>query len=140
MKFGITCDANIESGVSEVIYGMNKAFDEYFGDRFYDDSGIGLFIVLMCRDPQWNFKQRIRFVKKRNTLYVDIMLDLDEMRRSDLSARKRIVGEKIVNEVPQIAAKYKFKGFDLRRFTRDLREWFEQNGWIEPAFPEFIEN
>ena len=131
MKFGITCDANAESGVSEVMLGLNDAFEEYFGDRFYDDSSIGLFIVLMCRDPAWNFKQRIRFVKNRNTLYIDIMLDLNVMSRADPGTRKQIVGEKIVNEVPQIIAKKKFKDFDLPRFSRDLRMWFEDQGWIE---------
>lgn len=131
MKFGITCDANAESGLSEVIFGTNKAFKEYFGDRFYDDSGIGLFIVLMCRDPIWNFKQRIRFLKKKNTLYLDIMLVLDVMSRASLATRKSIVGEKIVTEVPQIVAKYKFKDFDLKRFSSDLKSWFEQNGWID---------
>ena len=66
MRFFVTCDADIESGVSDVLYGLNKAFDEYFGDRFYDDSGINISVILMCRDPVWNFKQRIRFSKKEN--------------------------------------------------------------------------
>lgn len=120
------------------MFGLNDAFEEYFGSRFYDDSGIGFFIVLMCRDPVWKFKQRIRFVKNRNTLYIDIMLDLEVMSRADSATRKRIVSEKIATEIPQIIAKKKFKDFDLPRFTRDLREWFEINGWIEPEFPESI--
>jgi hypothetical protein len=140
MKFGITYDANSEAGLDEVIFGLNDSFESYFGDRFYDDSGIGLFLVLMCRDPIWNFKQRIRFVKKRNTLYIDIMLDLDVMSRANIVTRKRIVGEKILSDLPQIVAKYKFKDFDLPRFTSDLREWFEIHGWIDEEFPEFVQN
>jgi hypothetical protein len=141
MKFGVTCDANIESGLNDVLNTLNNdGFDGYFDTRFYDDAGTGLFIVLMCRDPMWNFKQRIRFVKKRNTLYVDIMLDLDVMSRADLATRKRIIGEKIVAEVPQIVAKKKFKDFDLPRFTSDLREWFETHGWISAEFSEFVQD
>ncbi len=131
MKFGVTSDANSESGLDEVSRAKNaQGFEEYFADRFYDDSGIEMFVVLMCRDPRWNFKQRIRFVKKDNCLYMDVMLDLNVMSRADSATRKRIVGEKIVNEVPQIVAKKKFKDFDLKRFSSDLREWFEQHGWI----------
>ena len=91
---------------------------------------------MMCRDPIWNFKQRIRFVKKENCLYMDLMLDLDVMSRAEPETRKRIVGEKIVTEVPRIVAKKKFKDFDLLRFSADLREWFEQHGWIDKDFPE----
>lgn len=137
MKFGMTCDANIESGLNDLLNDLNDGgFDEYFSERLYDDSAIGLFIVLMCRDPIWNFKQRIRFVKKRNTLYIDIMLDLDVMSRADSATRKRIVGERIVNEVPRIVANKKFKNFDLPRFSTDLREWFERQDWIPPVFPD----
>ena len=131
MKFFITYDANTESGLNEITHGMTTSFDNYFVDRFYDDSGIEMAIVLMCRDPQWNFKQRIRFAKKENCLYMDIMLDLDVMSHADPMTRKQIVSEKVVNEIPQIVAKYKFKDFDLPRFSSDLRKWFEQNGWID---------
>jgi len=132
MKFDITCDASIESGLNDLLnalYGAN--FDSYFAEKYYDDSGIDIFIVLMCRDSQWNFKQRIRFSKKENCLYTDIMLDLEQMKGADAVTRKRIIAEKLVNEVPQIVAKYKFKDFDLKRFSFDLRSWFEQQEWVE---------
>jgi len=131
MKFFVTCDANIESGIDKVIYGMNKEFDAYFGDRLYDDSGIEMAVILMCRDPRWNFKQRIRFKKKDNCLYMDIMFDLPIMERADASTRKMIVAQKMTDEIPPIIAKYKFKDFDLMRFSADLRNWFEDHGWID---------
>ena len=130
MRFGVTCDADIESGFDVVTFGMMKQFDDYFRDRFYDDSGIEMFVVLMCRDPRWNFKQRIRFVKKENCLYMDLMFDLRIMAQVDMKTRKRIVGEKMVTEIPQIVAKYKFRDFDLPRFSRDLRSWFEEHNWL----------
>jgi hypothetical protein len=71
---------------------------------------------------------------------MDVMLDLDVMSNADPETRKRIVAEKIITEIPKIVAKKKFKDFDLLRFSKDLREWFETNGWVEPAFSEFIED
>jgi hypothetical protein len=136
MKFFITYDADITSGLSEITYGMTKALGSYFADRFYEDSGIEMAVILMCRRPVRDFKQRIRFVKKENCLYMDIILDLDVMNRTDEPTRKRIVGEKIVNEVPQIVARKKFKDFDLSRFARDLREWFENQDWIQKIFSD----
>ena len=139
MRFFTTYDANSEANLDEILHGLdNGGFDEYFAEKYYDDSGIEMSVIFMCRDPRWNFKQRIRFSKKENRLYMDIMLDLDVMSHADPITRKRIVAEKIVNEVPQIIAKKKFKDFDLPRFTKDLREWFETSGWIAPAFSEFI--
>jgi len=132
MKFFITSDADKETGLSEIIYEINRSpMDDFFVDRFYDDSGIEMAVILMGRDPQWNFKQRIRFVKKENCLYIDLMFDWQTMVDADHVSRKRIVAEKIVTEVPPIVAKKKFKDFDLPRFSRDLRTWFEENGWIE---------
>lgn len=130
MKLGITYDADARAKLDEVIFGVNDEFEKYFGDRFYDDSALEIFLVLMCRNPHHSFNQRIKFSKKDNCLYLDIMLDLNEMGWADPTSRRRIVGEKIATEVPQIVARYKFKGFDLKRFSSDLRAWFEQTGWI----------
>src|SRR4030095_5139593 len=140
MRFFVTSDANAEANLHEVLYALDDhGFDAYFHDRFYDDSGKEMCVVLMCRNPRLNFKQRIRFVKKENCLYMDIMLDLDVMSQLDLSSRKQIVGEKMVREIPRIVAKYKFKDFDLPTFPSDLREWFETHGWITSEFPDTIE-
>ena len=89
MKFGISYDANIESGLIEVLNEIS--LEEHFEERFFDDSGLELFIVLMCRDPIWKFKQRIRFDRKENCLYMDLMLDLPTMSNADFPNRKRIV-------------------------------------------------
>ena len=131
MRFFITSDSDSESAVGEATFGMTRSFDEYFRHRFYDDSGLEMAVCLMCRDPYWNFKQRIRFSRKENCLYMDIMLDLETMKTTDRQTRKRIIGNKIVDEIPQIVASKKFKNFDLPRFSSDLRKWFEEHGWID---------
>ena len=136
MDFRVTCDANAESRVDQIMFGINDAFEKYFGDRFYDDSGVAMFVILTCRDPAYNFKQRIRFSKKENCLYMDLMFDLNNMIHANMAEGKRIVGEKIVTEIPQIVAKYKFKDFDLARFSSDLKDWFETHGWIDK--PEIL--
>jgi hypothetical protein len=128
MNFFITCDAHKDSGLNELLNVMD--LDEYFSEKQYDDSATELAVILMCRDPYLNFKQRIRFSKAENCLYMDIMLDLDQMKNASPERRKRIVAEKLVTEVPQIIKKYKFRDFDLKRFSSDLIEWFEKHGWI----------
>lgn len=136
MDFRISCDANAESKLDQIKFGLNEAFAEYFGDRFYDDSGVAIFLVLTCRDPSYILNQRIRFSKKENCLYMDLMFDLHTMINLNLAEGRRIVGDNIVKEVPQIIAQKNFKGFDLPRFSRDLREWFEKQGWIPEMFSD----
>lgn len=130
MKIGFTGDSDIESGLSEVLYSFGTRVEDYFVEKRYGDSGLELFVVLMCRDPRWKFKQRIRFDRKDNCLYMDLMLDLPTMSGANFETRRRIVAEKIVSEVPAIIGKYKLKDFDLPRFSTDLKAWFESNKWI----------
>jgi len=132
MRFRIVADYDGESKLDEVLDSFPGAvFEEFFAAKYYNDSGIGIGVVLMCRHPSLKFKQRIRFYRKENCLYIDIMLDFDQIKQADSTARKKIVAEKLVTEIPQIIAKYKFKDFDLTRFASDLRGWFEQQGWID---------
>lgn len=135
MRFFITGDSNREAKLDEILDALyDLGFQKYFAEKGYDDSGIEIAVILMCRDPYLNFKQRIRFSKKENVLYMDIMLDFDQMKSADSETRKSIVAEKLVNEVPQIIAKYKFRDFDLKRFSLDLSNWFENQGWISEQY------
>ncbi|MEP6929841.1 MAG: hypothetical protein ABI850_07505, partial [Flavobacterium sp.] len=64
MEFGITADINFESGVREVLGVIPiREYKDYFYVKNYGFDLIGVYIVLMCRDSEYNFKQRIRFIK-----------------------------------------------------------------------------
>jgi len=119
----ITCDANQESGVGKVIDEICGPTSNHFATKSYGVGLNGIGIVLMCRDPELNFKQRIRLSKIDGKLYADIMLNLDEMKRLTHATRKQIVCERLINEVPPIVHKYSIPDFDERRFTDDLRAW-----------------
>jgi len=80
----------------------------------------------MCRDPYLNFKQRIRFEKKSSWLSLDIMLDFDQFKNLDQNQRNKIAAEKFISEIPAIIAKYKFKDFDLERFSADLSKFMKK--------------
>ena len=120
MDFGITCDVNWESGVGKTLDLIPiRNFKDFFYLKKYGDDLIDIFIVLMCRNVEHNFKQRIRFVKKEKALYMDIMLDFDLFMKISQEERNTIVFDKLIKEVPEIIAKYKFKDFDLASFTND---------------------
>jgi hypothetical protein len=137
MRFSILTDADVETGLHDIGDEMNRPpMDGFFTNRFYDDTGLKITIILMGRDPRWNFKQRIRFSKKENKLYIDLIFDWNTIVCADDRTRKTIVAEKFVTEVPHTVAKYKLNNFDLPRFAQDLREWFEINDWIEREFSE----
>lgn len=80
----------------------------------------------MCRNPELNFKRRLRLSKSDETLYMDIMLDLAQMRDADHDVRRQIVFERLLKEVPAVVRKYSIKDFDDARFAEDLKAWLRE--------------
>ena|SRR2546430_10123451 len=124
MHFRITCDANKESGVGEVVDELSGPTRKHFVPRDYGSGLPRLGVVLMCRDPALNFKRRVRFSKKDQTLYMDVMLHLPEMIPLPHEERRGIIIDRLEQEIPEILNKYDFDNFDRSRFNSDLHEWF----------------
>ena len=103
---------------------------DFFAAKDYGTSIVGVSVFLICRDPSYNFKQRIRYLKKEQKLSLDIMLDLNEFKLIDQTEREKIVAGKLVKEITPVIAKYKFADFDLIRFETDLKGWFKRINWI----------
>jgi len=127
MNFNITADSNWEAKIDKVLYALqDTGCQPYFEKRDYGKSIYGIGVVLMCRDPYLNFKQRIRFDKKTQWLSIDIMLDFDLFKQITLEEKNKIVAEKFIAEIPPIIAKYKFKDFDLIKFKADLSKFMKK--------------
>jgi hypothetical protein len=135
MHFGITCDANQESGVGEVVGELSGQTRKHFVPRDYGSGLLSLGVVLMCRDPALNFKPRIRFSKKDQTLYMDVMLHLPEMIPLSHQERRGVVIQKLKQEIPEILNKYDVDNCDRVRFESDLHAWFTQtpNQSLQPT-------
>lgn len=126
MRFGIVGDLNKESGVSEVLCELSGPAEWHFAPRQYGDGLRGIGVVLMCRDASLKFKQRIRHSKKEKMLYLDVMLDIDQLVQSTHEERRAIVIESLLEEVPNIVRKYAIKDFDEARFLGDLNAWLTE--------------
>lgn len=123
MHLRITGDINAESGVAEVVYEISGPAATYFKANNYGGGLLGLVVVLMCRDPEINFKRRIRFSKKDKKLYMDIMLNLEQLKNAVHEIRKKTIAERIADEVPIVLRKYSIPDFDEARFVEDLKTW-----------------
>lgn len=125
MRFNISGDFDWESKIDQVL----KAFSDdnyhsYFQERDYGTGLIGITVVFLCHDPALNLKRRIRLSKKEKKLYVDIMLDLPEMKSVDFTKKKMIISELLLKEIPEVISKYKIDDFDLQRFVEDFQKKF----------------
>ena len=121
MDFFITTDSWWEAHVDKVVFLIDDTgYEQYFSEQDYGTSLEGLVVVLMCRNPDLNFKQRIRLSKKDKILYMDIMLYLPQILELDQKERERIIIGKLIAEIPVIIKKYKLKDFDLAKFETDL--------------------
>jgi hypothetical protein len=122
MKFGITSDSNHETKIGDQVTHQfpSREIEDWFHFKNYGNDLVDIFIVLMCRNPEYNFKQRIRMDRKDKALYIDLMLDYDYF-VSDITQddRIKVVANKMINEIPPIIKKYKLKDFDLDLFMKD---------------------
>ena len=121
MHFFLTADCNWESKRDHAT--RNLELREFFQDRSYgDDIAGGIYVVLMCRDPDLKFKQRIRFSKKDQSLSMDVMLDLPFFVSATHAQRREAVARQLLSDIPRVIDKYKFKNFDLATLSNDLGE------------------
>lgn len=132
MRFGFTSDTNYEAKVDQVTGEFpQREIEDWLHFKNYGTDLVGIGIVLMCRNPEYNFKQRIRMDRKNKTLYIDLMLDyyyfISDVTQED---RINVVANKIINELPPIIKKYKLKDFDTDLFMSDLKGFLEKINWL----------
>ena len=130
MDFRTSLDYNVESGLED-IQGEIIELEDEIARKSFGKNELAIFVVFMCRDPNIKFKQRIRYSNRDNVLYMDLMLHLPEMEAASHDERKRIVGKKMINEIPEIMSQYKFSDFDSEEFIEDLRDWLIRKDWID---------
>lgn len=126
MRFGITSDANEESGVGELVDLISGPTRRHFLSRDYGPGVLAVVVVLMCRNPDLNFHRRVRFSKKDRMFSMDVMLDLDEMKRALPEERKAAIFDRLLIELPAAMRKRSFADFDQELFDEDLNEWLAQ--------------
>ena len=129
MRVNFLSDAHWESRVGKVLDELSSTgYRGLFETRDYGKGLNGITVVFMCQDPSLNLKQRVNFAKKERKLYLDIMLSLDEMKQAAPDVRKRIVIERLADEVPAVLRKYSIEDFDEPRFVEDLKSWLASLG------------
>lgn len=125
MYIRTTGDTAAESKVGQVIYSISGPTEDRFAKKDYGAGSPGIVVVLMCQDPALNLKRRVRFAKKDNKLYLDVKLDLDEMKAAKPAARRRIILARIHRDVAEVIARYRLPDFDSAKFLKDLQAWFQ---------------
>lgn len=124
MKVNILCDAHWESRLDKVVGGLTlSGYRTLFEARDY---GVGLrtvVVVLMCRNPALGFLPRIRHIRKKATLYADVMFDLDAMRVMTDEERWDAVCTRLSQELPSIIAALEVSGFAKDEFIADFQGW-----------------
>lgn len=131
IRFLITGDANIETGVGEATLLMTGSdFYKFIEKQDYGTSLKGLCVIFMCRNPELNFKQRIRYTKKDQNLSFDLMLDYNQFVVMTPDQRVSEMCKRLLEEMPPIVKKYKFPDFDLDKFMDNLTGWFNEQGFI----------
>jgi len=117
MKLSLLSDINWETKIDHAIKVVDTAS---LVDLNYGQSLSALVVVLNCREPELGHKQRVRFAKAINTLYVDIMLDLPFFVLATHVERRRAIFEQVIGQLRAVFQKRGLKDFDYERFLLDI--------------------
>lgn len=139
MQLKFSCDADWDSRLDQALNELSRyEYRERFESKDYGPGLDRIFVLFVCRDPSLNFQQRIELKTDKNAfrdekvLRMDILLDLPTMRsfdRTDQASRKKIIGDRIYDEVPEIISRFDIPNFNREEFIDDLRAWIDELGW-----------
>jgi len=130
-EFFITSDINWETKVDKALDQIND-IDEFFAQKNYGEDLLGITIIMMCRSPKLKFKQRKRYSKTEKKLYLDIMLDYNQMVNTQNDKDKaKILVQHLNLELPPVLDKYKFEDFNTAEFETDLQLYFKSKGFLK---------
>jgi len=123
MRLNLVADTNWEAKVDHAMKVMDV---RVLSDVDYGPGLAALVMVLICRDPELGFKQRVRHAKATNTLYVDIMLELQFFVKATHIERRRKIYEQVLSQVRQVLEKRRIKDFQSERFLDDLQRLLDE--------------
>lgn len=128
MEIFLTCDAHWESGVENIIDDFyDNNLENTFALKQYGEYLNRISIILICQNPVLNLKQRLKYSKRDQNIYIDIILNLNEFQRITDSEKKQIIKKKMLQEIPNAIRKFKVSDFNLEEFISDLQNWFIDN-------------
>ncbi|MFD1437928.1 hypothetical protein [Acinetobacter terrae] len=123
----VTSDSNSETGVADANLSLTaNGFYKFIEEQDYGNTLNSLVIIFMCRDPELHFKQRIRYSRKKQKLYMDIMLDYQTFVIMTPEQRVSELCKKLLTEMPPIVQKYKITDFDLDKLISNFSYWFNK--------------
>ena len=131
MKINVLTDSNWEAKLDYAIRPLQ--IREEFEVRDYGAALRTLVIVLNCRDPQLEQRQRIRLSRREAKLSMDIMLPLDVMARSTHAERRTLIANRLCDEVARVLGKYRLKSFDAEGFLIDFKSSVERSMFAPDA-------
>lgn len=137
MRVSITSDINWESKVDNATKVIELR--PHFESKEYGPGLSALALVLNCRTPELEHKQRIRHVKATNTLYVDVMLDLPFFVHATHATRRAEIHRQVNSQLNKVLTKRKIAQFNSELFLSDLNSILDDqlNG---PQSTRFDEN
>ncbi len=126
MHVRITGDFATDSGLGRFVDEWSGPVRKHFQSRDYGNGLAGLVLVLMCQDSNLQLRRRRRFDGKERKLYLDVMLSLDEMKSASEVAKRKLVVDKIMQEVTDALLEgKKVASFDATGFLSELIGFLE---------------
>lgn len=126
MEISNSADIYEDSGIKSLIHEMN--IHNYFHNKDYGNNEVKIFFVVNCLLSHIE-ERRPKFDNTDKTLYLDIMLDYENIKRVSLKEKKIILANSVIS-LFNVLDKYKKLNLNKDAIMKDLKSYFEHLGWI----------
>ncbi len=126
MKTGNSADIYEDSGIKPLLNEMD--LEKYFEHKDYGNNEVELFFVINCLQSHIK-ERRPRFDNKDKTLYFDIMLDYEIVKKASIKNKKIILANAVIDSF-EVLDKYKKLHLNKEKIKKDAKEYFIKLGWL----------
>ncbi len=122
-----------DAGLGPLLYELTigNAFRDKIGDKIiyrdYGNNDVELFFVVNCL--KFEAKNRARFEKIDQTLYWDVILNYEIIKKASMEEKKEILAKSIIESF-DVLDKYKKLNLNKDKIKEDAKKYFVELGWL----------
>lgn len=129
MDIELTADAYEDALPDNLLNELyDKGFSDFFLQKDFGNNTLRIFIVIVCYPKE--LKVRKRYSAERKTLYWDVILNYEMMKKSNMPKKKNILANAIVASF-DILNNYKRLHIDTDKLKSETKQFFVSIGWIK---------
>ncbi len=129
MNYRNTFEIYWDTYIDKIFGAIEPLMKQHLQTKHYGEEVENLDTIVLC--APLNYNRRKTFSRKEKFLYCDIIIDYNYyMSLADENKKKECIALYFLHDLQELS-KFKPKGFVLADLIQDLKNLFENVGWLE---------